>query len=147
MMAFRFIARARSSMLSISAFCCATGRPARLGQSMLATVETQAARNSRGAAGGRSGALPTGAGGWTAMDAEGAGGTGLAGCSTFAGGAQPNSSTPHSASKVARRAEKKQDGAVCIMDYFLPNSGSIFSSAAAIKAGTVATHTQIKKYA
>jgi len=50
--AFRFMALARSRMAIASACCCGAFRFCRLGQSMLATVETQAARNSRGAAGG-----------------------------------------------------------------------------------------------
>src|SRR5688572_12612123 len=59
--AFRFIDLARSRIAIASACCCADGRPVLLGQSILATVDTQAARNSRGAGGGFS-ATTSGAG-------------------------------------------------------------------------------------
>src|SRR5471032_3046661 len=59
-MAFRFSDLARSRMAIASACCFSVLRLLRLGQSILATVDTQAARNSRGAGGGRSpfGAAP-----------------------------------------------------------------------------------------
>src|SRR5450830_277474 len=52
--AFRFNDLARSRLAMASACCLATGKLLRLGQSILATVDTQAARNSRGAGGGTS---------------------------------------------------------------------------------------------
>src|SRR5450830_44878 len=52
--AFRFNDLARSRIAMASACCLATGKLLRLGQSILATVDTQAARNSRGAGGGTS---------------------------------------------------------------------------------------------
>jgi len=45
---------ARFTMLIISACCCAVLSPGLLGQSILATVATHTARNSRGAGGGMS---------------------------------------------------------------------------------------------
>ncbi|WP_181373395.1 hypothetical protein [Massilia glaciei] len=60
-------------MAIASACCCGTPSPARLGQSMLATVETQAARNSRGAGGGSSDG-GSGGGGATSGTGAGAGG-------------------------------------------------------------------------
>ena len=50
--ALRPSAAARSTICTSSACCTATGKPGALGQSMLATLATQAPRNSRGAAGG-----------------------------------------------------------------------------------------------
>src|SRR5688572_24686897 len=52
MMALRFIALARSRIWMISSCCSAVLRPGLLGQSMLFTVATQEARNSRAAGGG-----------------------------------------------------------------------------------------------
>jgi hypothetical protein len=51
-MALRFSRRAASTIALISARCCTLLRPGLLGQSMLATVATHIARNSRGAGGG-----------------------------------------------------------------------------------------------
>src|SRR4051812_18078601 len=70
-MAFRLSDFALSRMATASACCCAAGRPGLLGQSIFATVDTHAARNSRGAAGASvsgtggtdGGADPVGAGG------------------------------------------------------------------------------------
>src|SRR5690349_4258839 len=53
-MAFSFSRAARSRTATNSAFCSAVVRSFREGQSMLATVATQAARNSRNGAGGLS---------------------------------------------------------------------------------------------
>src|SRR3954465_7835679 len=53
MIAFRLSALARSRIRTASACCWAGVKLFRLGQSILATVDTHAARNSRGAAGGR----------------------------------------------------------------------------------------------
>src|SRR5215218_8902382 len=50
-MALRFRSTALSRMAFISESCWATGRPGLEGQSMLATVATHAARNSRGGGG------------------------------------------------------------------------------------------------
>jgi hypothetical protein len=50
-MALSFICTALSRIVMISAFCLSLLRSRRLGQSMLATVETQVARNSRGVGG------------------------------------------------------------------------------------------------
>src|SRR5690349_9933951 len=62
-MALRFISLALSRIALISATCWATGRPGLEGQSMLATVATQAARNSRGGGGGGGGTRGGGRGG------------------------------------------------------------------------------------
>src|SRR3982751_1858939 len=76
-MAFRFSARERSRMAMASACCLAIVRLLRLGQSILATVDTQAARNSRGAGGGMLGSNGAGGGtpapGWRGGVGEGGG--------------------------------------------------------------------------
>src|SRR4051794_4829765 len=56
MMPLRFSSTARSRIASISASWRSTLRPGLDGQSMLATVATQAPRNSRGGGGGRTAA-------------------------------------------------------------------------------------------
>ena len=54
MTAFRWAAWARFSMATASSFCVSVGSPGSLGQSMLATVATHTARNSRSGGGGAS---------------------------------------------------------------------------------------------
>src|SRR5450830_236469 len=177
--AFRFNDLARSRIAMASACCLATGKLLRLGQSILATVDTQAARNSRGAGGGTSPVMCSTGGkpGKAVMPgvvsavilvllqllskpATASAAIALAAapsrffnvesktipCRNMVRSMITQLSTQLSgafycapAFSEATHSHQSQAAA------FLPNSGSILTSAAMMKAGTVAIQTQMKK--
>jgi len=158
-MAFRFSALARSRIASTSACCFATGRLLRLGQSMLATVDTQAARNSRGAGGGWSpvnggcatgcvvapGVLPAGAGPLAGVAVPLSGGTGVVQAARMA-----EIALAAPAARVSRLFELKlttnlRNAEALYCTYSRPNAGSTLISAVMMKAGMVAVQAQMKK--